>query len=67
MMPKSDTITAITKLNPSADPEFLAQFSSEELTEYLHRLTKVRGVSASADSLLRSLRSVVSAEAAAAE
>jgi len=53
MMPKCDTIAAITKLNPSAGPEFLAEFSQDELAEYLRRLTKVCGVSASADALFR--------------
>lgn len=38
MMPKSDTIDAIRKLNPSANPDFLAEFSKDQLGEYLDRL-----------------------------
>ena len=53
MMPKSDTIAAITKLNSAVDPEFLSEFSNEELWEYLQRLVSVRGVSAPADALQR--------------
>lgn len=43
MMPKADTIAAITKLNPSADPAFLSQFSNRELDDYLHRLSNLDG------------------------
>ncbi len=39
MMPKSDTIDAIVRLNPGADPCFLAEFSSRELARYLERLS----------------------------
>ena len=39
MMPKSDTIDAIRRLNPTAKPGFLAEFSNNELAEYLDRLT----------------------------
>ncbi len=39
MMPKQETITAIRKLNRTADPGFLAEFSGDELSEYLDRLT----------------------------
>ena len=38
-MPKSDTIDAILSLNPTAKPDFLAEFSNEDLHEYLQRLT----------------------------
>lgn len=40
-MSKSDTIEAILNLNPTAKPEFLADFSNDDLHEYLHRLTFV--------------------------
>ena len=40
MTPKSDTITAIISLNPTADPTFLAEFSNQELEEYRHRLSQ---------------------------
>ena len=53
MMPKSDIIAAIMKLNSAVDPEFLAEFSNEELWEYLQRLASVRGVSSPADALQR--------------
>ena len=46
MMPKADTIAAIVKLNPSANPAFLASFSSEELHEYLDRLRTLPGMPA---------------------
>ena len=39
MIPKSDTIDAIRRLNPTAKPDFLAEFSNNELAEYLDRLT----------------------------
>jgi len=38
MMPKSDTIDAILKCNPTARPEFLSGFSNDELGRYLERL-----------------------------
>jgi hypothetical protein len=38
MMPKSETITAIMRINRSANAEFLSEFSQEELTRYLQRL-----------------------------
>ena len=38
MMPKSDTIEAIQRLNPTASPEFLAGFSADDLARYLDRL-----------------------------
>lgn len=39
MMPKSDTIEAIQRLNPTANPEFLAGFSADDLARYLDRLS----------------------------
>ena len=39
MLAKSDIITAITKLNPGANPGFLAQFSRADLKAYYRRLT----------------------------
>ena len=39
MMTKSDTIEAIRRLNPTANPDFLAGFSSDDLYRYLDRLT----------------------------
>ena len=41
MMTKSDTIDAITKLNPTANPGFLSGFSGSELSQYLGRLESV--------------------------
>ena len=38
MMTKSDTIEAIRRLNPTANPDFLAGFSGDELYRYLDRL-----------------------------
>lgn len=38
MISKSDTINEIRTLNPTANPGFLAEFSSEELSRYLCRL-----------------------------
>lgn len=37
-MTKTDTIEAIKQLNPTATPEFLSDFSADELTSYLQRL-----------------------------
>ncbi|MBI4719153.1 MAG: hypothetical protein HY763_15235 [Planctomycetes bacterium] len=42
-MPKTDTMEAIMKLNPTARPDFLSGFSGEDLTDYLHRLRTVGG------------------------
>lgn len=43
-MPKRDTIDAIRRLNPTAAPEFLGEFSTEALSDYLDRLeTASRG------------------------
>ncbi len=39
-MTKSDTIDAIRHLNPTADPQFLAEFSGDDLTCYLDRLAR---------------------------
>lgn len=38
MNPKSETIDAIRRLNGTASPEFLAEFSSDDLASYLERL-----------------------------
>ena len=45
MMPKGDTIAEIMKLNPTADPGFLAEFSNGELSDYLGRLANLPGLS----------------------
>ena len=37
-MPKCDTIEAIRRLNPTATPEFLVEFTNDELADYLGRL-----------------------------
>lgn len=42
-MTKREIIDRIMKHNLSARPEFLAGFSPEELTKYLHQLEDVRG------------------------
>ena len=39
MMTKSDTIEAIQRLNPTVRPDFLAEFSTDELVRYLDRLS----------------------------
>ena len=39
MMTKNDTIEAITRLNPTASPVFLAGFSNDDLVSYLQRLS----------------------------
>ena len=65
MIPKSDTIAAIKKLNPTAEPDFLAEFTNDELSEYLQRLVNVRGISASADMLDRAHPDTPPAERAA--
>jgi len=41
MLTKEQLIEAIGRRNPSADPEFLAQFSYAELTAYLAQLDSV--------------------------
>ena len=37
-MTKANTIDAIRALNPTAAPEFLAEFSPDDLVRYLNRL-----------------------------
>ena len=39
MMTKNDTIEAITRLNPTASPVFLAGFCNDDLASYLQRLS----------------------------
>lgn len=39
MMNKSQTIDAIVKLNPTAQPDFLSGFANDDLSHYLDRLT----------------------------
>ena len=38
MTTRSDTINAIRRLNTTASPEFLAEFSDDQLASYLGRL-----------------------------
>lgn len=38
---KLETMQAIMRLNPSAAPDFLAEFTREELRLYLHRLQSI--------------------------
>ena len=38
MMNKSQTIDAIVKLNPTAQPDFLSGFANDDLSHYLNRL-----------------------------
>ena len=66
-MTKCDTISAITKLNATAAPEFLAEFTNEELTVYLQRLMKVCGVTAGADTLLGAVAQAVGSPQACIE
>ncbi len=42
MTPKSDTMSAIMQLNMTARPEFLANFSNQQLCQYLQRLRDTR-------------------------
>ncbi len=44
MMTKSDTIEAIQRLNPTVRPDFLAEFSTDELVRYLDRLSDTASV-----------------------
>ena len=37
-MTKSDTMAEIVRINPTVSAAFLAEFSAEQLSEYLHRL-----------------------------
>ncbi len=41
-MCKTELIDAIRRINTSARPDFLAEFSLDELDEYLHKLASVR-------------------------
>lgn len=41
-MTKREIIDQIMEVNPSARPEFLAEFSHESLAEYLEHLCEVR-------------------------
>ena len=41
MNTKSETLTAIMRLNPTAKEEFLSRFSDLELDHYLRRLTEL--------------------------
>jgi hypothetical protein len=50
MMPKGDTISAIRRLNPTAQPAFLAEFSIDDLQRYLDRLTEPRNARATSFS-----------------
>jgi len=43
MIPKSDAITEIMRINRGASAEFLAEFSNEQLVEYLGRLHGLPG------------------------
>jgi hypothetical protein len=43
MTPKSQTMSAIMKLNPSVDEGFLTDFSDVQLEAYLGRLEDVAG------------------------
>lgn len=40
MMTKDETIEAIRRLNPTADPMFLAGFAPDDLDRYLRRLCR---------------------------
>jgi hypothetical protein len=42
MMPKRDTIDAIREFNATASPDFLAEFSNDDLGRYLDRLVGAR-------------------------
>jgi hypothetical protein len=41
-MCKTDLIDAICRMNPSARPDFLAEFSLGDLDEYRHKLESLR-------------------------
>jgi hypothetical protein len=43
-MDKNDLIACIREINKSASPEFLNDFTPEELTEYLERLMELDAV-----------------------
>ena len=40
-MSKRDMIDRIRRLNPTAQPEFLAEFNDEDLLAYLRQLTEL--------------------------
>ncbi len=40
-MEKRELINSIQQLNPTAKPEFLANFSTEDLLAYLHQLQEL--------------------------
>lgn len=40
-MTKREMIDKIRRLNPTAKPDFLADFAEEDLLAYLHQLTEV--------------------------
>lgn len=40
-MSKRETINHIRRLNPTAQPEFLASFEQDELLAYLHQLQEL--------------------------
>ena len=42
-MSKSDTLSAIMELNGTAKPDFLVEFSNDELARYLDRLLELPG------------------------
>jgi hypothetical protein len=43
MMTKNETIEAICRLNPTANPEFLSEFAPDDLAGYLRRLSEIPG------------------------
>ncbi len=42
-MSKNDTLSAIMELNETARPDFLVEFSNDELARYLDRLLELPG------------------------
>ena len=56
MMTKSDTIAEIMRIDPTVNSAFLAEFSADQLSEYLQRLSglSVLKTSCSASDLSRS-------------
>lgn len=44
MTTRDQTLESIVRLNPTAAPEFLAEFSNDELARYLDRLNSLRPV-----------------------
>jgi len=51
MMSKSDTIAEIMRHNPTVREAFLAEFDTDELREYLQRLTSLTGSRRSAPAM----------------